>query len=140
MYDQHVRDVHDRQLDWRYVHDRRGASDRVCEGLVVPEEHQHHERNCNARLGERSEAFKTIVIVCQQAGNKLYPSAITIDGASAGTSLSAAGATTAGLSERGFADSLRGRRATSDPRTTSPTRTRPASTSRTPSRSGRRAP
>ena len=43
--------------------------------------------------------FKTIVIVCKQAGNTLYPSAITIDGDSAGSSLSASGATSAGLSE-----------------------------------------
>jgi hypothetical protein len=42
--------------------------------------------------------FKVIVLVCRQHDSTLYPSAITIDGASAGTSLSAAGASTAGLS------------------------------------------
>jgi len=43
--------------------------------------------------------FKTIVLVCNEVTDTLYPSAITIDGQSAGNSLSSAQATTAGLSQ-----------------------------------------
>jgi hypothetical protein len=42
--------------------------------------------------------FKVITIVCKQAGPALYPSAITVNGTAAGDSLSAAQASTAGLS------------------------------------------
>ena len=47
----------------------------------------------NARL------FKVIVLVCRQSNNTLYSSGITVDTASAGNSLTSAGATSAGLSE-----------------------------------------
>lgn len=43
--------------------------------------------------------FKTIVIVCDESTDKLHPSAITINGTSAGSSLSTAEANTALLSE-----------------------------------------
>ena len=43
--------------------------------------------------------FKVIVLVCRESDSTLYPSPVTIDGQAAGSTLSSAQATTAGLSE-----------------------------------------
>jgi hypothetical protein len=58
--------------------------------------------------------FKVVVLVCKQADNTLYPSAVSINSSSAGNSLSAAGAAGAGLSAAdqtalcGLSDGARG--------------------------------
>ena len=78
--------------------------------------------------------FKTIVLVCNEVDDTLYPSAITIDGQSAGNSLSSAQAATAGLGRRPrcAASRRRAQRARAAPHAA--TRTTRTSTSRTPSR------
>ena len=76
--------------------------------------------------------FKTIVLVCNEVDDTLYPSAITIDGQSAGNSLSSAQAATAGLDEEALCGITQGARSGLRAARTPATRTTRTSTSELP--------
>ncbi|SFR16792.1 Cna protein B-type domain-containing protein [Lentzea waywayandensis] len=54
--------------------------------------------------------FKVIVLVCREADSKLYPSPVTIDGQAAGSTLSSAQASAAGLGEAALCGIATGQR------------------------------